>query len=259
MEVDGLVNWNVWTVRSAQETTPGAIIMGGRFFLTMKNFLSPDERVKVWFIEQEFDDKEKPAIVHDTAIIRASSVLLMFSSAAQHEVSRFSHDVTQAYLQNKDNLIQNICIKVKNVDRHLIRLKENELLHLIKLLYGLCDSCEYCGLKIHDHVVEDLGMTPNIGNTALYTNESNVNVDGVCGSYVGTSLKAGSVTFEKLAKATLTMFECKACTYNNVHLYGAQIRTVKPGMYEVAQTYYVKNLSYVPKNTKYEVRTVPSI
>lgn len=150
--------------------------------------------------------------------------------------------MTQAYLQSKHKFTQNIYIKVKQAHEHLFGLKENELPHLTKPLYGLYDSEDYWGLAVRDHVVDDLGMTPTIGDSALYTKETNGKVDGICGSFVDDTLNAGSDTCERLAEVTLTMFESKSRDYENFDFYGTQIRTIKPGEYEVTETYYINIL-----------------
>lgn len=120
-----------------------------RSFCAMpKNATIPDEKAKVRFIAQGFHEKEKPYIIHDTAILRTSSICLMLSSVAQLDFCIFSHNVTQAYLQSKQNLTRNINIWVKRADREIFGISEEQFLHLNKPLYGLCDAGDNCSLTI---------------------------------------------------------------------------------------------------------------
>lgn len=76
--------------------------------LAVKNVGSPNEKTKARYILEGHRDKDKPYMVHDTAMLRVSSVRTILSVAAVKGFRIFPHDVNQAYLQSKDNLIRQI-------------------------------------------------------------------------------------------------------------------------------------------------------
>lgn len=62
---------------------------------------------------QGIEDSEKPIILFDASILRASSIRLILSSVAQQQFLLFSYDIAQAYLQSKRRLTLNTYIELK--------------------------------------------------------------------------------------------------------------------------------------------------
>lgn len=75
--------------------------MGGCFELTLKNYQTSEERTKVRFFAQGYDDRDKPFLVHDTSTLRFSSIRIVLSSASWNNFDLLSFNVTQTYLQSK--------------------------------------------------------------------------------------------------------------------------------------------------------------
>lgn len=71
-EVNGLKERAIWTIVNASEVPEDANVLGGRFILSLKNCDTPDEKAKVRYVAQGFDDHEKPYMVHDTSTLRIS-------------------------------------------------------------------------------------------------------------------------------------------------------------------------------------------
>lgn len=60
-------------------------------------------------------------------------------------------------------------IRVKSKDREAFVILEEKVLHLQKSFYGICDSGDYCGLKIEDPVIDVLEMTRTGSDQTLFT------------------------------------------------------------------------------------------
>lgn len=251
-EVNGLKGRGLWKKIKRTDRTEDGITIGGRFILSLKNYGTPAEQAKVRYVAQEYNDRDQPYIVHDMATLRASSIRLILSTAAYHGLRLFSHDVTQAYLQSKYELSRQIYIQPKKEDMYLFGLQDGELLHLIKPLYGICEAGDYWGVTIEEHLTNDLKMIPVPGDSALYVKSKDDEVIGVTGSYVDDSLNAGRAKFVKMTDATLQKFESKERVFDTFDFYGAQVDTISDGNFKLSQRYYIRNLSYIEKDSSFE-------
>lgn len=85
----------------------------------------------------------KEFVAHDVTSLRSASIRIILSLAAVMGFRLFTYDVTQAYLQSRENLTHGIYLCPKNNDMHLFDIKENQVLKLDKPLDGLCNSGDY--------------------------------------------------------------------------------------------------------------------
>lgn len=201
-EVSGLQKRNLWSIVKACTVGKNSNILGGRFILKLKNYETPNEMAKVRFVAQGFDDRDKPFMVHDTSTLRSTSIRLIRSTAAIRNLRILSHNVTQAYLQSNHKLTRKIHIRFKKQHLKTFGLNEDDLLELNKPLYGLCDAGDYWGVTIDEHLINDLGMCPVLGDSSLYIKRSSGCLDGMTGTYVDDCLNAGTSEFEKLTEHT---------------------------------------------------------
>lgn len=208
-KVDGLIKRDIWEVVNKSDIPLDATIVGGRFELTLKNYGTPTEKAKGRFNAQGFSDKDKSIVIHDTATLRAASIRLILSAASFHRFRLFSHDVTQAYLQSKYLLTRKIFIRIKDADLETFGLEKGQALYLKKPLYGICDAGNYRGITIEEHLINDIGMVPIIGDRVLYVKRQGSKIIGPCGSYVEDLLNVSTLEFQKLAEQTLEQFESK--------------------------------------------------
>lgn len=65
---------------------------------------APNEMAKVTFVAQGFGDSDRPFMVHESSILRSTSILVIFSTAVILRFQTFSHGVTQAYIQSKHKI-----------------------------------------------------------------------------------------------------------------------------------------------------------
>ncbi len=93
---------------------------------------------------ERIEGKMKPFIVHNTPALRQTSNKVIISCACLLGFRLCLLDITQAYLQSKDNLTRAVFIKPKQ-DRPYLKVRPDEVLQLIKPLYDMCDSGDYWG------------------------------------------------------------------------------------------------------------------
>lgn len=251
-EAEGLIKRKIWRKIKRANVPDNAIILGGRFVLTLKNHMTPAEVAKARYVAQGHNDPDKEFIVHDTIILRISSIRIILSCACLLLLRLFSHDVTQAYSQSKDKLTRKIYVKPKLKDLEIFGISDDELFELIFPLYGLCDAGDYWGLTIEDHLTNDIGMKPLTGDGAVFVRRNGDEIEGITGSYVDDCLNAGNADFEQTTEKTLQRFESKPRVYDDFDFFGTQIRTIAPGKFSMTQRNYSNNLSFVDLGCTFE-------
>ena len=67
-------------------------------------------------------------------------------------------------------------------------LAPNQLLKLLKPLYVLADSGDYCGQTFSQHLADDLGMIPTTIDPALYSKIVDNRLIRLCATFVDDTL-----------------------------------------------------------------------
>lgn len=245
-EIDGLIAQNTWKVVCRDEVPDKANILRGRFVLAIKDEGTEREVWKARFVVQGHRDNLKKSLVHDITVARQHSIKLLIGLASIFNFRLFSTDVTQAYLQSKESLQRNIFVKPPKE----FGLQTNELLKLLKPLYGLSESGDYWGRTFRNHMTKELGMKNCITDTALFYKSSEAGLAGLCTTYVDDALYAGNKTFEETTKKTEQKFKCKKREYDNLQFSGLKIET-KENMFLVHQKSYISKLKALPKNAQF--------
>ena len=75
------------------------------------------------------------------------------------------------------------------------KLNSDQLLKLLKPLYGLSDACDYWQVTFANHLKEELGMSPGAGYLSLFFKMVNGQLEGITGTYVDDSLGTGNPGF----------------------------------------------------------------
>lgn len=132
-------------------------------------------------------------------------------------------------------------------DLIIFGISADELFALIRPLYGRCDSGDYWGQTIDEHLINALGMKSLTGDAAMFVRKQDGVLEGVTGSYVEYCLNAGPTEFDKHTKITLKRFKFKPRIHQNFDFFGTQVRTVKPGTFSLSQKHYTNNICFVPR------------
>ena len=90
-----------------------------------------------------------------------------------------------------------------------LNLSSDELLELIKPLYGLPDAGDYWDRTMADHLRKDINMVPTYHDIALYFLHGKKELKGLVGVYVDDSLICGNKNFMDITEKTVDKFESR--------------------------------------------------
>jgi len=232
-EADCLKRRIFWEKVHKDDVPGNANILGARFVLAIKQPNTPTEVAKARYVSQGCGDREKPFIVHTLSMLRQSSTKVIVSTRAVFGWRLFSHNVNQAYLQSKDAMARDLYVKVRPRDAKYFGLHDNELLRMLKPLYGVPEAGDYWDVTFVLHVMEDLVMNPLTGDPALFLKKDAGDPDGMLGAYFDDYCMGGIQRFQDLTMATLDKFESKPRVYDDFTFIGVSVRTLRgpPGSF----------------------------
>eukprot|EP00168_Porphyra_purpurea_P020863 TRINITY_DN895_c0_g1_i6.p1 TRINITY_DN895_c0_g1~~TRINITY_DN895_c0_g1_i6.p1 ORF type:complete len:1091 (+),score=259.84 TRINITY_DN895_c0_g1_i6:1132-4404(+) len=254
-EVDGLRNRGTFRKVKLKDVPAGANIIGGRIIHTLKNVGTKDEGVKARFVAQGHRDKAKDFVVHNLSTLRHRSIRVLVSTAANLGMRLFAHDITQAYLQSEDRYSRRIYLRPRPADRQYFVLEEDELLLLLRPLYGVVDAGDYWNATITNHVEGDLVMRALTSDPALYVKwGSDGSVVGLLAAYVDDLFMAGNKKFQTETEATLRRFEAKLREYDKMEFVGVSVDTDAGNAhsFSLGQPIYVDRLTTLPADATFK-------
>ena len=185
-EIEGLIKRGTWKIVLRDEAPKNANILGGSFVLAIIDSYIEKEVWKARYVVQGHKDKLKTSLVHDVSTARQFSVKMLVGLAVLCGFRLYSTDVTQAYLQSAENLMRDVYIKPSRE----FTLGPDQVLKLLKSLYGLADSGDYCGRTLKRYLIEELGMKQNITDGAFFFQQLDEMLSGLCATYVDDCLQA---------------------------------------------------------------------
>jgi Reverse transcriptase (RNA-dependent DNA polymerase) len=164
-------------------------IVPSRFVLAI-NEKDGEEVLKARFVIGGHRDRDKKKVVHSSAILKQSSVRILLATAAIMGFEVISADETQAYLQSASELKRKVFVKSNCID-----LKPDELLQIMKPLYGLAESGDYCAQMFIRHHLTDPRITQATGDFSLFFKRARGALIGMLGCYEDEVVRAGALEF----------------------------------------------------------------
>ena len=247
-ELKGLIARDTWEKVKLSQLPSDANVLNGRFVLSIKNVGSKDELYKARFVVQGHKDSEKMYLIHNASTLKQSSTRLIASIASTFSFRIFSHDISQAYLQSMDKLTRDVYIKPPKE----LKLEGDEVLKLLKPLYGLSDSGDYWKKTFHLHMRDDLHMHTLTGDPCFFYYKSEGKLSGVAGTFVDDSLLAGDKNFQSHSSQTLTKFESRQREWDNINFIGCNLKMLETGEIQISQSEYLRKIQPVSKGSDYE-------
>lgn len=240
-ELSGLAERGVYEIVCKEDVPAGANVLGGRFVLTIKNVETAEEAYKARFVVQGHTDIENNLLVHNSTNLRQSSIRTLVAIVAIFGFPLWSQDVSPAYLQSAEKLMREVYVRPTKE----FRLSSNQLLRLLKPLYGLSDSGDYWHSTFSNHLTRDLNMTLTTGDLSLFFRVVEGKLRGMTGAYVDDIIGTGDAAFEKESEVTGERFQSKARETGNFQFAGIQIE--KEGGYLMHQERFALKIKPLSK------------
>lgn len=216
-------------------------MLGGRFVLTIKKTGLKDELWKERFVAQEHSDTEQNMLVRVSINIRQQAIRIIVAEVALFNYDPWSQDVFRAYLQSSCVLIREVYILPKQG----FNLQNEEMLKLVKLLYGRKNSGDYWHITMKNHLHNDLGMKQISVDPACFTKMTQEELSGIVKTYTDDTIATRKEGFKEKSKLTEMKFDTKPRTYNCFTFAGILIQR-EGSNYRLHQTAYVMKLRKLP-------------
>lgn len=152
-------------------------------------------------------------------------------------------DVNQAYLKAGSKLQRQVFFKPSEIE-----LGPNELLQIIRPLYGLSDSGDYWYETLTQCHISRLRMKQSTGDFALLFRRIADKLVGLSGSYVDDILQAGTTQEKKrIIMEMERKFDIKQPEQDNFEYTGIQCDTSNPRLRRLSQYHYISRLQALKK------------
>lgn len=247
-EIVGLLDRGAFRIVLREEIDPQANVLGGRFVLTIKNKDTDNEIFKARFVVQGHLDKEKELLVHTSSTVSQQATRLLVSLATIMGFRLWSEDINLAYIQGAEQILRKVYVKGKPE----FQLKANQLLEILRPLYGLSDSGDYWHATFLKHLKNDLEMYSTACDLSLFFKHVQGSLQGLLATHVDDTLSAGNKAFEESTQVTSQRFDAKPREYENLTFAGVTIKTNPDGSRMMHQAQYAKKIETVEKKCTFE-------
>jgi hypothetical protein len=88
-------------------------------------------------------------------------------------------------------------------------LNSNQVLKLLRPLYGLAYSGDYWESTLLNHLKEELEMKQTVGDPAMFFKMLVNKLQGLCATYMDDALHAGSKVYERITEKVMKRFKCR--------------------------------------------------
>lgn len=132
------------------------------------------------------------------------------------------------------------------------RLSSNQLLEILRSLYGLADSGDYWHATFLKHTKKDLGVSSTAWDLSLFFKQIHGSLHGFSATHVDDTLSAGNTKFETETRQTPKRFEAKPRPYDKLNFTGVASTTCEDGSRLIHQTEYAQKLQSLHEDCTYE-------
>eukprot|EP00171_Calliarthron_tuberculosum_P005221 IDg5221t1 len=237
-EILGLIERKTFKIVLKEEAGDNPNIVPARFILAVKHDHDGSTLFKARFVMGGHRDREKHLAVHKTTNMKQSSLRMILALATILGLDVWSIDIKQAYLQSGSDLQRKIFINPKEMI-----LGPEELIQVIKPLYGLTESGDYwCETLINFHI-HNLRMHQSTGDFALFFRRIVDKMVSLSGCYVDDIIMAGTKKEKERLMVTLRdKFTTKVSYAPQFNFIGMLIDSSDTERRKILQNQYIKRL-----------------
>lgn len=152
---------------------------------------------------QGYTDHERNLLINNIPHLGQQSIRLLLVINAIFCFRFGIQDVSQSYLDSSHKLSPDAFFKAP-VE---FQLRSDQLLQLLKPLYGLTDSAYYWGYTFSRHWREYFNMWPTAGDPSLYRQCMIRELSEMVCTYVNDTLSTGNTSFDSRSALTQSLFQ----------------------------------------------------
>ncbi|KAI0995357.1 hypothetical protein K3495_g12825 [Podosphaera aphanis] len=197
LEIQGLIEKGVFKIAHITEARNHRIF-GSRFVDTIKNEGTVKAYKKSRMVVQGYNDDGKKTILTQAPTIQRISQRFILCLAAIHpNLNILLRYITQAYVQSVTNLSRKIFVKAPAE----IGLDANQILLILKPLYGIPEAGNHWYHTYHKHFLQNLNMEESTYDSCLLYSTSRRSRNagfGIVGMQTDDTLTLCDVAFAKL-------------------------------------------------------------
>ena len=160
----------------------------------------------------------------------------------------WSADVTKAYLQSSKPTSRSIFIK--NTPEKF-ELKLDKCLHLLKPLYGVCDSSDLWHKTLMDHLESDLGLFTVSSELSMHVLHDKNKLISMHSSFVDDLLRCGDKMFLDTCLKTDSRFQTGNDNCISLRFAVFDISRLSNESIQIDQLKYVKKLEQLQPTAKF--------
>lgn len=249
-ELLGLLERGVFKIVLREEAGDRPNIVPSRYVLAIKHSEKPDEspRLKARFVLGGHVDKDRNRIVHDTRTVRPESTRMLIALATIFGMKISLADWRQGYTQSKSPLLRKVFVRPNE-----LQLNENELVQVLRPVYGLADAGEYWSDTLSNHLREHCKFEQATTDLALWLKTTASKLVALAVTYVDDVLLAATddalSEFERISRKR---FDISLDTANTLSYLGMRIVTSPDGTRRISQPKQISRLKSLPLNSTFE-------
>jgi Reverse transcriptase (RNA-dependent DNA polymerase) len=150
-------------------------------------------------------DRDKRHVVHNATSLKQSSIRILLALASILGFNIWSTDINQAYHKSSSNIQRKIFVRPD-----VFQLDPDQLLQVVKPLYGLSDAGDYWGQTLTDNHTKEFHMEQATVELSLFFNRMMDKLKGLSGTYVDDIIRTRDDHFrEESTTSTQNMFDTK--------------------------------------------------
>ena len=214
--------------------------------LSLKDIGTPNEKYKARIVILGNRDSEKSDLVQNSPTIRPSSIRLILNTATIRGWRVWLVDIIQAFVQASDLKRPVYLITPKEFG-----LAYDELLMLIKPLYGLSDAGDNWYLSLRVYLRNELELTNGDSDLSLFIDVAKYakgqGVNGLLGVFVDHLLGTDESEFNTTLSNISSRFESKRRIFEDIYFAVVHIKRFEDGTISVDQAAHIQKLEKLPR------------
>lgn len=172
IEFNGLIERGVFTL-VPESMANGLRIYGSRFVDQVKNEGKPSAYNKSRLVVQAYGDHNHGLLTHAPTVQRVSQRLLLIICAMDNNLTLFTRDISQAYVQSETRTQRPIFVRPPSQ----LNIPRGTVLRVERPLYGIPEAGLHWFRTYHNHHKKKLALRPSIHDPCFLYTPNGMSVD----------------------------------------------------------------------------------